>query len=90
MVIMGLERGVLFTGVMVDGAIMVIGVWVTGVMVDAAIMVIGVRVTEVMGGIADNIFFGKLYYNNVIIPFSTLNGLIGWLGKFWATRLQGG
>jgi hypothetical protein len=72
MVIMGLGRGVR----------------VTGVMVDAVIMVLGVLVTGVMGGIADNTFFGKLYYNDVIIPFSTLNDLIGWFGNFWATLLR--
>ena len=102
MVIMGLGRGVRVIGVMVDEVIMVLGVRVTGVMVDEVIMVLGVRVTGVMVevvvlgvrvtgvmlGIADNTFFGKLYYNDVIIPFSTLNDLIGWLGNFWATLLR--
>jgi hypothetical protein len=61
------------------------GVRVAGVMVDGDIMVLGVRVT---GGIADSTFFGKLHYNDLIIPFSTLNDLIGWLGNFWATLLR--
>ena len=46
MVIMGLGRGVRVIGVMADGIIMVLGVGVTGG----------------MGGIADNTFFGELYY----------------------------
>jgi len=50
------------------------GVLVTGVIGEGVIMVLGVRVTGVVGGIADNTFFGQLHYvNDVTIPFSTLN-----------------